>query len=275
MKKIIAIDLDGTLLDSDKKIPESTIEYLKELKEEGNIIVIATGRTANSAKAVTNGADFANYIISDTGLILYDISQEKVIYRNQIDKDEAEKLYNEAIKEDCKRIEIFTNEKYYEYQKYENYYNNKIYKTNIHIKKYEDFAKYNETINHMAISFDTNEQGRKFILDYQNKVNNIDILVMKDSFAQNIEWLEICCKGVNKYTTLERLSQMLDIKIEDVISFGDSPNDIEMIANSGIGVAMANAIAQVKQVSKSETNFSNNEKGVEMWLRSNFKQFCR
>ena len=271
MRKIIAIDLDGTLLDSDKKIPESTIEYLKELKEEGNIIVIATGRTANSAKAVTNGADFANYIISDTGLILYDISQEKVIYRNQIDKDEAEKLYNEAIKEDCKRIEISTNEKYYEYQKYENYYNNKISKTNIHIKKYEDFAKYNETINHMAISFDTNEQGRKFTLDYQNKVNNIDILVMKDSFAQNIEWLEICCKGVNKYTTLERLSQMLDIKIEDVISFGDSPNDIEMIANSGIGVAMANAIAQVKQVSKSETNFSNNEKGVEMWLRNYFK----
>ena len=42
---------------------------------------------------------------------------------------------------------------------------------------------------------------------------------MKDSFAQNIEWLEICCKGVNKYTTLERLSQMLDIKIEDVINY--------------------------------------------------------
>lgn len=270
MKKIITVDLDGTLLDSNKKVPESTKKYLRSLKENDYIIVIATGRTINSVKEVTDGGDFADYIISDTGLILYDIQKDEIKYREYINEKEVEQLYDEAIREKCKRIEIFTNDNYYEYQKNKEYSNNKIAKANIHIEKYEDFFKYNDTINHMAISFDSNEEGRKFALENQNNLKNIDILVMKDSFAQKIEWLEICCKGINKYTTLKKLTEILDTNMENVISFGDSPNDVEMIKNSGIGVAMSNAIDQVKRVAKSETTFSNNEKGVENWLRNYF-----
>lgn len=57
MKKLIALDLDGTLLDENSIVPESTREYLIKLKEKGNIISIASGRTVQSAIDVTDGAE--------------------------------------------------------------------------------------------------------------------------------------------------------------------------------------------------------------------------
>ena len=74
--KMIVTDLDGTLLDTNKKCSSRTKEYLQKLKNEGKIIVIATGRVLKSAIEVTDGAVFADYIISNSGGMIYDLKNK-------------------------------------------------------------------------------------------------------------------------------------------------------------------------------------------------------
>ena len=70
-KKLITLDLDGTLLNSDGIVSEATKVHLQKLKEKGYIITIATGRILNRALVGTDGAEFANYIVSDAGAAVF------------------------------------------------------------------------------------------------------------------------------------------------------------------------------------------------------------
>ena len=72
-KKMIVVDLDGTLLNINKECSNKTKKYLKRLKDLGYIIVIATGRVLRSAVVVTGGAEFANYIVASSGSVIYDM----------------------------------------------------------------------------------------------------------------------------------------------------------------------------------------------------------
>jgi len=77
---MIVVDLDGTVLNENKKISDNTKNYLKKLKDKGYIIVIATGRIYASALNVTDYANFSNYIISDTGACIYNRLNSKAIF---------------------------------------------------------------------------------------------------------------------------------------------------------------------------------------------------
>ena len=74
------MDLDGTLLNEKSRVSQQTKEYLGELKQNGYIIVIATGRILKSALIATDGADFANYIVTDAGAAVY--KKQKRTHRN-------------------------------------------------------------------------------------------------------------------------------------------------------------------------------------------------
>jgi len=86
MVKILVFDLDGTLLNDQKELSLKTKNYLQKKKEEGYIIVIATGRMFQSVLNVTENAYFCNYIISDTGALIYDNQKKEVIFRKNIAK---------------------------------------------------------------------------------------------------------------------------------------------------------------------------------------------
>ncbi len=82
--------------------------------------------------------------------------------------------------------------------------------------------------------------------------------------------LDVMKAGISKWTAIERLSKIHGIAPEDVIAFGDSPNDKEMIANAGVGVAMGNAVDEVKAVADRET-LTSDEDGVYVFLKDYFK----
>ena len=70
-KKMIVMDLDGTLLNKESRVTENTKKYLYNLNQKGYIMVIATGRILKSALIATDGAEFANYIVTDAGAAVY------------------------------------------------------------------------------------------------------------------------------------------------------------------------------------------------------------
>jgi len=83
-KKMIVMDLDGTLLHINQECSKKTRKYLKKLKDLGYIIVIATGRILRSAVEVTNGAEFANYVIASAGAVVYDMDNARMIMKKRI-----------------------------------------------------------------------------------------------------------------------------------------------------------------------------------------------
>ena len=87
---------------------------------------------------------------------------------------------------------------------------------------------------------------------------------MQDSFSDK-KWVEIFNKEVDKYNAIIEIAKKENIEPQDIISFGDGLNDIEMIRRCGVGVAMGNALPEVKENAKFVT-LSNDEDGIKVFL---------
>ena len=228
---MIVVDLDGTLLNSNMQVSPESKEYLKNLKEQGVNIVIATGRNYASAMYVTDNAEFASHIISDTGACAYDVRNNEAILENTIKKEVARSFI------------IPTMDKNYILENCNN-------------------------ITHMSISLKTNEMGIELYNKLLKRYPDLNIIIMQDSFASNI-WIEIMPKGCSKYSGIEKLAKYLNINTDEIICFGDGLNDIEMLGKCSYGVALANALPEVKKVAKDVTKFDNNHDGVINYLKEN------
>ena len=257
--KMIVIDLDGTLLNINKGCSNESCEYLKKLKDLGYVIVIASGRVLKDCVSVTNGAEFANYIIANSGGLIYDMDNKKVIKNNSIDKLEVRRIL-ESYNSDMEYITLC--DLYY----YNRYGYNDIKMDFFYDRNIDDIDKFllkDYDIFHMIVRFRDDSLVDKYYKMFDS--DKIDVLVMQDSFNER-KWLEIFGEGVNKYNSIKYISKLENISNDNVIAFGDGRNDIEMIKNVGIGVAMGNALDDVKEVSKYVT-ISHNKDGVIYFLK--------
>lgn len=240
MKKMIIIDLDNSLLNSRTKCEESSKSYLKKLKDDGYIIVIATGRTLASAIRVTGGAIFTNYIIASGGALIYDNESKQIIYDNTLNNNDVRNLY-------LKYKELFTefilcdSNNYYKYSSIK-----ELSYLDIEIKDVLTFLETSPILKHLTLGVKDEDK----IYDFREKLNkeffSLKFVVMQDSLA-NHKWIDVFCDGVSKYNAITFLSKLLNIANVNIIAFGDGLNDIDMISNCGVGVAMGNALKEVKE----------------------------
>ena len=89
---------------------------------------------------------------------------------------------------------------------------------------------------------------------------------MQDSF-KDVKWLEVSQKGVEKYNGISKIAQIENIENKNIIAFGDGLNDIDMLKKCGVGVAMKNALPEVKDVSKYIAKKTNIENGIVEFLK--------
>lgn len=259
---IISTDLDGTLLNSQIQVPESTAKYLNELKNKGELIVINTGRNISSAMEVTNNAWFANYVIGNNGSSIFDVEKKSIIKEILIDKEIYTGVFN-LVKEKILYFDFCSDTLKYRYSE-----------DNIIID--EDFCQiinlddlYNNEIkvSRMICFLKDTSNINKIADEIKNKYNSLYVLIV-NSIYNNSSWLDIINIKTNKYNGLIELKKALNLDDEKIISFGDETNDIDMIAKSHIGIAMKNANQEVKSKAKYITEFDNNNLGVENWLRN-------
>ena len=264
-KKMIVMDLDGTLLNENGKITEISKQYLTDLKEKGHIIAIATGRMLKSACIATDGAEFANYIVSDAGATVYKNDGKWVnIYINEMPKEDVkniltffdEKKFNDISVCNKDYIYKFVNRKFYNDEIIQ-YYN---YKNGIEI--IEKILQ----ISHIAIGFNNNKFVEEYLEIFTSKFTNFDVHIMQDSF-KDVKWLEVSQKGVEKYNGISKIAQIENIENKNIIAFGDGLNDIDMLKKCGVGVAMKNALPEVKRVSKYIAKKTNIENGIVEFLK--------
>ena len=120
-------------------------------------------------------------------------------------------------------------------------------------------------VTHISFVMKSNQYLLKLYSKLQKEFSNLEIIIMQDSGKER-RWIEIMPKGCTKYNAIHKLANDLQIKNEDIIAFGDGLNDIEMLKNCGIGVAMKNALKEVKEVADKITEYSNTEDGVIRFL---------
>lgn len=258
--KMIVLDLDGTILNKDRKISESTKKYLNKLKKDGYIVVIATGRIYASALKATDGADFANYVISDTGACIYERLNSAPIFTNFIDTETAKAMFD-YYNENCRYVDICDKNTIFKYSD-EPEYSEVIETTK---DRYYIINNCSE-ISHITISMKTNEDVMRVYNDLRSKFTNLEIIIMQDSFSER-KWIEMMAKGTSKYNSINNLANYLNIKNEEIIAFGDGLNDIEMLEKCGYGVALDNALPAVKNKANDVTTLDHNNDGVINYLK--------
>ena len=249
--KLIAIDIDGTLLTNDKKILGDTKLDIKKAFEKGIIICICTGRAYPAAKR------YVDELNLDIPLILYNgcriISKENIIFNKTIDKEVSNGVFDIINMNDgtcCfwKDDTLYFNKN----NEYTVYYENL---TGIKPTIINDYDERLFTNINKFIWFDT-PQNLQFIKN--NILNNVAGI---DCFKSQSHILEIVPKDVNKGGAIKFLANYYNIDISEVIAVGDDENDISMIMAAGLGVAMKNAKDCVKEVANYITS-SNEENGV-------------
>lgn len=262
---IISLDLDNTLLNTKGKISNKTKKYLKELHDNGNIIVIATGRIFDTCYEVISKLDFINYMVTDTGGLIYDVKNNKIIYKRKFSKENIKSLIN-LYDESLEYVE-FSDEHFY--HKYSNKEINH-YGLSRSIENINEFIK-NNTIIHSTIKLVNQNDNYKMIERINNEYKNLSAFEMR-SESGNTKWIEIVRKNVTKFSAIKYISKIEKISILNTISFGDNYNDIEMLENSKYGVAMGNAPDEIKNRVLYTTKTCD-EDGVEFFLRGFFKEW--
>lgn len=253
--KVISTDFDGTLLTSNKQITDKNRKILLEYKNKEYIIV---GITARNLSSVNNICDINmfNYLILNNGSYIYNVQNRNGIEVSNIDKKVLLKI-TDYLKNIVEQIDFCSLNKYYIYKK--SNIENKDY-----LVKINSIDEIKETIARVNVFLKNNQDiniHKKFI---ENKFDSINIFEMMDT-DNNKRWLSINAKETNKFKALEKLCLTLNVKIDEVIFFGDSVNDLPIISKVGLGVAMANAIEKVKEQAK-EITLSNDEDGIASFL---------
>ncbi len=260
MYKIIATDFDDTILNDKKRINDKSKEYLLNIRKKGYIVVGVTGRNFNSV-CDTESNDIFDYLILNNGCDIYDSKLNKNESVFSLDKDIVNSIVSKY-RSDTFKIDCCTSSTYYSIT------DSRLLANKSFIVKVDSPSQIRENICRLNIFLNDSTNIIK-IRDEINKLGDLSCFIMQDSTDVR-QWLVVMPKGVNKSSTLELLCKRLGYSLNDVIFFGDGLNDIELMKNSGFGVAMGNALEEVKMVSDDVT-LTNLEDGVIKYLNKIIK----
>lgn len=264
--KLIAFDIDGTIITDDHKVLAETKSIIKDLKARGLEIVLCTGRIFNGFYWIREELglmDFDDYSISSTGAFVRQNATGKAIIKKILTREEAEWI---AAKLDDDRIDIAIHTRDVLYNKAKNPNRHFVAdQTKLRIPwfRYETFADIDDDIARVCFESDID------ILDEFEKRHKDDFNKTYKFMRNDRNIIEILHKEAGKYEALATLSEMLGIKMEEVMYFGDGANDAKVIKAAGVGIAPANA----RTVTKETADFvigDNNTPAIAEFLREYF-----
>lgn len=256
--KVLALDIDGTLVTSDKKITERTKQTLSEAARQGVKIVIASGRPVQGVLGFAkelNLKELDGYILSFNGGRIISCRTGEIVHDIKLPLEYLPEIYSLS----------------------------KEYGVNLMTYEGDDLICEDISDPFLAIEAKINGLGMKQV---DNLANHVDFPINKclmlgegdylaevekkvheklsdrmDVYRSEPYFLEILPKGIDKAKSLEKLLEILGCSREELMACGDGYNDLTMIKYAGMGVAMANARDEVKE-SADYVTVSNDEDGV-------------
>ncbi len=255
MIKMIITDLDNTLLRSDKSISEYTISILKRYQEKGVIITFATARSTQAAARFLDQFT-PDIFIGYGGAIAF--AGEEIISRFDIPADISSQLINECLQESEISCIHAINESVA--------YTNRIDSSNTDSSHYSyfDFS-LDSNISYLKISLVTTDPHI-----VESIALNYPMLDMLRYTGENL--YKFANRNAVKWNAVKAVAKHYNIDTDMVVAFGDDKNDLEMIKNCGFGVAVENAIEEVKSAAKYICDNNDND-GVAKWLDESLRRW--
>ncbi len=258
--KILFTDLDGTLLDSEKKISQHTLDTIHDMQKAGHKLVLSSGRPINSVLTVAEQFGFTgpgSYVSSFNGGLIYDCYEQKTLLRSPISFEYVKYIFDQA-REAGRHVHTYSA---------------------THVVSQGDtpeLARYREHVKMPAIITDdilstlTEEPMKIIVMDLMGRER-------LEEFRKNLEpWaegkvsstfsspmlLEYGSLASTKGNGIRFLCDYLNVPIENTVAAGDEENDTTMLAAAGIGVAMANGAEKAKAAADYVTVNDNDHDGI-------------
>jgi hypothetical protein len=255
MYKLVACDLDDTLLRNDFSISENNIRAINDLKKKDVKFVVITGRITAAAKSFVESLDIKLPYGSFQGGKIIDPLTGKTIYSCELEKERIEGIIDYAQKNGV-HVNLYDDEKIYvnKATKWSEYY--KKFAKNVDIVEVGDLLKYNFQKTPKMVLIDEREKldliepELKSIIDH-----DINMFFSKKNF------LEFTNKNATKGYALKFLADCWGIDSKNVMAIGDNHNDTSMIEYAGLGVCVANGEDEIKKKADYIT-LSNEDDGV-------------
>ncbi|MBE6853961.1 MAG: HAD family phosphatase [Ruminococcus sp.] len=244
-KKIVFLDIDGTLVNSEKKITKATKDSLMRIQKAGVKLAIASGRPSKGVIPYAEELElekYAGYILPFNGGNIINYQTKEVVYSNTLSMDVLKKAY-ELSKE--YGLELIT------------------YRGDVILSETDDnpYLLIESTINKMDVEkvdcvYDAVvEPPVKCLLlgdgDYLGKIEN----EIREKIGENANvfrsepfFMEVVPQGIDKAAAIAALIKKIGIEREETIAFGDGFNDVSMVEYAGLGVAMSNGCDKIKEV---------------------------
>ena len=238
MIKLIATDMDGTLLDENSNLPEGFFEVLEKLKERNVKFVVASGRPYFTLYENFKPVSDDLYFICDNGSYIAEKNKEPKI--SAIDKEyvkEVVKVCNSI--SDVELVLCVTKGAYM--KKFNEDLSSEIFKYYVKRIIVDDFDNIDDDIFKIAVydPYDSKEHSYKTIsTSLGDKLNVV---------VSGKHWVDVSNKGVNKGTALEKIQKEENISYEETMVFGDFYNDVEMLKKAYYSFVMENANEDMKQ----------------------------
>ncbi|MFJ7970590.1 Cof-type HAD-IIB family hydrolase [Psychrobacillus sp. NPDC096389] len=232
VNKVLFFDIDGTILDNDKNIPPGVMESIQQARDNGHEIVISTGRAPFTAKSILEQLKIDSFICYNGQIVQF---QGKIIHKGIIDTMELQHLTDFAMEREQPLVYMDDVEFVSNVPGHEDVYES-ISSLKIALPRTEENFFLSNDI-HQALIFCDMDMQR----EYEKAFPNLKF----------VRWHRVSCdvlpKGVSKAKGIELFLQHLNKTPNDAIAFGDGFNDIEMLQYVGTGVAMGNAVEELKK----------------------------
>ena len=238
--KLIVSDLDGTIVHRNH-FSKETLETIRKIQDSEHLFTVATGRHLNVARDVVKAFNIKHPVICSNGAVIYDFNKEEIIFQQSVEHETAKKV-TDLCRAKQLDVLLYTTKLVYAvtdggFKKFTRL----VDAAHVIKVKYEALPSIIEegVTKILVIEFDQDK-----INAFKQALSAFDDL----SFVQSQkEYLDIGHKNATKGAALLRLAELLDVKAEDCIAIGDQDNDVTMIENAGLGIAIGSGHPVLKE----------------------------
>lgn len=260
--KLIALDMDGTLLDNNLNIKSYTHDILMQMQDKGIGVVLASGRDIASLQSFGDLLNIHLYPVSGyiclNGLEIYDYQGQLLYKEDKLNKNDALKVYKTAVKFHMDMVFFFRDALYIVEVAHTNILTQHFVGMPMYCIESIDEIPQHEFSDLRKIAL---MQTPSIIEDMLNQIDETEF----DYCRVDYDWVEVNPLNIHKGSALRHYAQIKDISLIDTIAFGNGENDIEMLETAGLGVAMENSFDSVKKIAD-DVCLDNESDGIALYL---------
>lgn len=260
---LVATDLDGTLLNSEKKVTEATKEAIRQLKNHGILFGVVSGRPVESGLILAKDwglEDSISFLVGMNGGVIYDVRRDQKDTYSIMNGDLIWQII-EHYKDmpDLHFEAMVGNKRYTSFSTPETLANAKLYGEEEIIVDLKDFLHHNN-VNKLIIRSKPEDQAK---VDEIAKTIHLPGIT---SFSTSDILYEFVQPDINKGFGVQKICDHFGLNLKNIVAFGDENNDAEMLSLAGTGVAMQNALPGIKAIADVVSPYTNDEDALAHYI---------